>query len=176
MSRACRSPRLAGPDPAALLVAFHSRAPAGGEALNARRPESQIRVTRVEPAAAPFDHAGVILVARVEYRLEKLEIAVWAADVLGRTAPVAGDEPGVESARDALLDGLYRDVVPPAIAEVVSVTKASVAFGDQSLEFDVAGGTAPRGRNQSPDRECRIGGRRPRTRRDGNPASRTRPG
>lgn len=138
--RARRSPGLAGPGPAALLVTFHSRAPAGGEALNARRPKSQIRVTGVESAAAPFDHSGVIPVARVQNRLEKLEIAVWAANVLGRTAPLAGDEPRAESARDTLLDGLYCDVVPPSVAEVVSVTEASVALGDQGLEPDVAGG------------------------------------
>jgi len=75
----------------------------------------------IEWVARPRDEFVMSVVGRVGDGFEKVTIAGWAADVLGRAASGRADEEGISDPRMRRSDSLDLDTVPPEVAEIVEV-------------------------------------------------------
>ena len=81
----------------------------------------------------------MLLVERIERRLEELHQAGSAADILRRAATLAIDERRVLDIGLAIAERFDEDVVPPVVAEVVDVDEALDATLDGRLQADAGG-------------------------------------
>src|SRR5579883_3542428 len=103
-------------------------APGGGFARPQLRELGDVRgepidIDGVGPEVVPMPvpELAVSLVRRVGDRFEELGISPRTADVLGRAAALGIEQAGIKPARDGIEQALDRDLVLPAIAEVVEV-------------------------------------------------------
>ena len=91
----------------------------------------------------PGQHLFMLVVERIEGRLEEPHEAGDAPDILGRAAPLAGDEGRVVDVGLPVSDLLDDDVVAPVVAEVVDVEEPFDAPIDEGSQAD-------------PRRRCRL--------------------
>ena len=109
-------------------------APPAHHVLHAEPRPLLVQADRVERSAVPADHVPVLLVRRIEDRLQKIHEPVRTADVLRRTAPGPVHEGWILHVRVAVANLLDDHVVPPVVAVVVGVDEPLHAACDQDAQ------------------------------------------
>lgn len=94
-------------------------------------------VGRVERATVPLEHGFAGRMSWLGHGVEELFEAREAANILGRRATFAINEPGVVDGRIGGEDALDRDAMPPVVAKIVDIDEG----GDAA--FDELGKTLP---------------------------------
>ena len=95
-----------------------------------------VDIVVVEGLPIPGQHLFVLVVERIESRLEKPHEAGDASDILGRAAPLAGDERRIVDVGFPISNVLDEDVVAPVVAEVVDVEEPLDAPIDEGSQAD----------------------------------------
>ena len=102
-------------------------APAVGDDGKRHAHVALVDIVVVEGLPIPRQHLFVLLVERIEGRLEKPHEAGDASDILGRAAPLAGDERRIVDVGFPISNVLDEDVVAPVIASLRRSTNARYA-------------------------------------------------
>ena len=125
-------------------------APPAHHVLHAEPRTLLVQADRIERPAIPADHVPVLLVRRIEDRLQKVHEPVRAADVLCRTAPGPVHESRIFPVRVAVANFLDDHIVAPVVAVVVGVDEPIHAACDHDAQPQTVQGARTRGSRAAP--------------------------